>query len=103
MRDEFAEGDAADVVAGELREIFHQTIVEPQLAAEGAERDQCRLERLAQGTEVEQRVRRYRPSRGVVGKAVVEELEMAAGIKRGGQTARLVRRRGRRQLVRDDV
>ncbi|MHC2314913.1 hypothetical protein ACVIHC_001959 [Bradyrhizobium diazoefficiens] len=103
VRDELADGDAADRVARELGQVFRQAVVEPQLAPERAERDQRRLERLAQRAEVEQRVRRDRPSCGVVGKAVVEELDMTAGIERGGEAARLVRRRGRRQLIGDDV
>ena len=41
--------------------------------------------------------------RGVVGEAVVEELDMAAGIERGGEAARMIRRRGRRELGGDDV
>ncbi|MEY9557503.1 hypothetical protein ABIF67_011626 [Bradyrhizobium japonicum] len=103
VRGELANGDAADIVSGELGQIFRQGIVEPQFTPERAQRHQRRLERFAQRTKVEQRIWCDRSSCGVVGEAVVEELDMAAGIERGGEAARLVRRHGRRQLVGDDV
>ncbi|MHC2698374.1 hypothetical protein ACVMHZ_001507 [Bradyrhizobium liaoningense] len=53
--------------------------------------------------EVEQRVGRHRPPGGIIGEPVVEEFDMAAGIERGGEAARMVRRRGRRDLAGDDV
>ena len=41
--------------------------------------------------------------RGVVREAVGEEFDMAAGIERSRKAARMVRRRGRRELGGDDV
>ena len=103
VRGELADGDVADIIAGELRQIGRQGIVEPELAAKGAERHQRCLERLSQGREVEQRVRRDGPLCDVVGQAVGEEFDVAAGIERGRKAARMLRRRGGRELVGDDV
>ena len=103
MVDELADRDAADIVPVQLGQILADGIVQPQLAALGAERDQCRFEQLAQRGEVEQRVRGDRPLGRSVGETVVEQGDPTAGIDRRGKAARIGRRRGRRQFRRHDV
>ena len=89
MRDELTDRDTADIVAAQFRHVFDDGVIEPQFAAQRAERDQRRLEQLPHRSDVEQRVGRDRPLRGLVGEAVVEVLDTAFEIDGCGKSARI--------------
>ena len=88
MARELAERDAADVAAlPELGDIFRDSIVERDLALFHRLRQQNRGEGLADGGEVEQRVRRDGRFARDVGEAVVEEERAAVDVERDRHAA----------------
>ena len=79
--------DSTNVVAVQFGDVLVDRIVQPYFAAQRSERDQCSLKHLAHGRYVEQRVRCDRPLAGLIGEAVVEELEVARDVYSGCEPA----------------
>src|SRR5258708_24185150 len=102
MRDELAEGDAADVVAVEFGDVFDDRVVQPQFAAQRSERNQRSLEYLAYRGDIEQRIRRDRPFRRLISEAIVEEPYLARDVDRHREAPGIVGRRPGPKIACDD-
>ena len=95
--------DPTNIVAIQFGDVLVDRIVQTYFAAQRSERDQCSLKHLAHGRYVEQRVRCDRPLAGLIGEAVVEELDVARDVYRGCEPAGIIGRHHRGEIFRHNV
>ncbi len=95
--------DLADVAALlQLDDVFGDGIVEPEITIADRLRQQRRLERFPQRSEIEQRVGGDRPVASAVGPAVIEEQAPPFDAQSHGDATGTVGRYDRRDVSRDD-
>jgi hypothetical protein len=103
VRRELPERDLADVAALlQLDDVFGDGIVEPEITIADRPRQQRRLERFPQRSEIEQRVGGDRPVASAVGPAVIEEQAPPFDAQSHGDATGTVGRYDRRDVSRDD-
>src|SRR5439155_19552625 len=100
---ELANGYPTDIIAVQFGDVFVDGVVQPQFAAERAERDQRSLKQLSHRRDIEQRVRRDGPPLGLISEPEIEELYPTGDVNGGCNAAWMVGRRQRSEVLRHDL
>ena len=100
---ELADGYPTDIIAAQFGDVFVDGVVQPQFAADHAERDQRSLKQLSHRSDIEQRVRCDRPPLRLISEPEIEELYLTGDVSGGGDAAWMAGRRLRSNVLHHDL